>query len=265
MYTANSTPEMPGFMQVQFAFAGAVRDPQNSTTPSGVAPRRMAVYQELIYNNIEDFLSNAFPVLRKISRDEKWHALVRDFIVEHRATTPLFPEMPREFLAYLEHERGARDNDFPFMLELAHYEWAELALSISEECIDRRNIDGNGSLLQGIPALSPLFWLCRYAYPVHRIGPEFMPQQPGEQPTYLLVYRDCNDEVGFMELNPVSAELLQRLQQGDGKTGEEVLQEMAKAMQHPNPDTVVDGGLQIMQQLQQRDVILGTHEKGEAS
>jgi hypothetical protein len=66
-----------------------------------------------------------------------------------------------------------------------------------------------------------------------------------------------------MELNPVSAELLQRLQQANGKTGEEVLREMASAMQHPNPDTVIDGGLQIMQQLQQRDVILGIHGKGE--
>lgn len=258
MYASKSRPEMPGFIQTQFAFAGAVRDPQNGLPPSDIEPRRMALYQELIYTNIEDFLSNAFPVLRRISSDNNWHALVRDFIVEHRATTPLFPEMPREFLAYLENERGMREHDFPFMLELAHYEWAELALGISEESIEAHPVDDTPSLLQDIPVISPLVWLCSYRYPVHRIGPDFIPEQPGEILTHLMVYRDRNDEVGFMELNPVTSQLLQQLQQQNEKSGEQLLHEIADAIQHPNPDTVITGGLQIMQDLLQRGIILGT-------
>jgi hypothetical protein len=253
---------MPGFMQTQYRFAGAIRDPENAAAPEDVDPRRMAVYQELIYNNIEDFLSNAFPVLRNISGDDHWHALVRDFIVEHRATTPLFPEMPREFLAYLENERVLRDHDFPFMLELAHYEWVELAVSISEEHIDEQGIARDGSLLDGSPVLSPVIWLCNYRYPVHRIGPAFIPEKPDDTPTFLLVYRNRDDEVGFMELNPVSAELIQRLQQDSTQTGKQLLKTMAEAMQHPNPATVIDGGLHIMQMLQEHDIILGTRAAG---
>ena len=258
MHAINSTPELPGFMQTQFAFASAIRDPQHAKAPADVPPRRLAVYQELIYTNIEDFISNAFPVLRRITSDDNWHALVRDFIIEHRATTPLFPHMPSEFIVYLEKVRGIRENDFPFMLELVHYEWAELALSISDINIGERNIDRNGSLLENTPVLSPLIALHSYRYPVHRISPELIPEQPSEQPNWLLVYRDRNDEVGFLELNPVSAELIQRLQQETEQTGEQLLRDMAQTMQHPNPDTVIAGGMQVMQQLQQRDVILGT-------
>ncbi|MCW9089013.1 MAG: putative DNA-binding domain-containing protein [Gammaproteobacteria bacterium] len=260
MHAANSKPEIAAFMQTQFAFAGAIRDPANAAVPKDVEPRRMAVYQELFYNNIEEFLSNAFPVLRKITPDEKWHALMREFLIEHRATTPLFPEMPREFLHYLEQGRAPREDDLPFMLELAHYEWAELALSISEEVIDEECVEHNSSLLTGIPVLSPLIWLCSYRYPVHCIGPDFIPQQPTDEATHLLVYRDRKDRVGFMELNPVTAQLLHSLQQNHDKSGEHLLRGMAQAMQHPNPDTVLSGGLEILQELHSRDIILGSRK-----
>lgn len=257
MHAAHKKPEMPAFMQTQYAFAGAVRDPDNVAAPGDVPTRRMAVYQELIYNNIDEFLSNAFPVLRKISDDERWHTLMRDFLVEHRAKTPLFPEMPREFLHYLEQVRTARNDDYPFLLELAHYEWAELALSISEESIDETAVDHATPVFQGIPLLSPLIWLCSYRYPVHRIGPDFIPDDAPDEPTHLLVYRDRDDQVGFMQLNPVTALLLNRLQENGEKSGETLLQEMAAAMQHPNPDTVIQGGRVILDDLRERDVILG--------
>lgn len=257
MHAAHKRAELPAFMHTQYAFAGAVRDPANAPLPDGVAPRRMAVYQELIYNNIDDFLSNAFPVLRRISSDARWHGLMRDFLVEHRARTPLFPEMPREFLHYLEQVRTPREGDFPFMLELAHYEWAELALGISEETIDERDIERATPLLQGVPQLTPLHWLCSYRYPVHRIGPDFIPDEADGEPTHLLVYRDRRDEVGFMVLNPVTAQLVQQLKLNRDVSGEQLLRGMAEAMQHPNPETVVRGGEAILQDMLVRDVILG--------
>lgn len=255
MHTAHNRPEMPAFMQTQYAFAGAVRDPQNGAPPPDVPSRRMAVYQELIYNNIDEFLGNAFPVLRKITDDDNWHALMRDFLVEHRAKTPLFPEMPREFLHYLEHEREMRTHDYPFMLELAHYEWAELALSISEASFEASNLTAEGSPLHDVPLLSPLVWLCSYRYPVHRIGPDFIPTEPAAEPTHLLVYRDREDEVGFMELNPVTALLIERVKANRATDGQTLLWWIAETLQHPNPDTVISGGAEVLQNLQKRGII----------
>lgn len=255
MHVAHSKPERPEFMQTQYAFAGAIRDPESATPPADVAPRRMAIYQELFYNNINDFLSNAFPVLRKITSDDHWHTLMRDFLREHRARTPLFPEMPREFLHYLEQEREAREHDYPFMLELAHYEWVELALSISEESFDQTHLRRDGSPLDDIPRLSPLVWLCSYRFPVHRISPGFLPDAPGEAPTHLLVYRDHEDQVGFMELNPTSALLIERLKGNRGSSGETLLREMAGTLQHPNPKTVIGGGAELLEELQRRGII----------
>ena len=258
MHSAYVMPELPGFMQTQYAFAAHLRDPERSAAPSDVTPERMAVYRELIYNNVEDFLSSAFPVLRRISSDSRWHAMVRDFFVRHRATTPFFPQLPQEFLLYLEQVREPCRDDFPFLLELAHYEWAELALSISDAQIDKSHIIADGSLLNGEPVLSPLIWHCRYRFPVHRISMDYLPEQAPDNATHLAVYRDCDDEVGFLELNPVAAQLLERLQHNNGQNGEQILRELATAIQHPNPETVIRAGGEILEDLRQRAIVLGT-------
>ncbi len=256
MPSAPNRAEQPGFMQQQYAFAARIRDPQNTPPPAGIEARRMDLYEELFYNNIHDFLSNAFPVLRKLHDDEKWHALARDYFAIHRAHTPLFHEMPREFLHYLQDERGEHEGDYPFMLQLAHYEWIELELLTTEENVP--GCDADGDLLSGIPLLSPHTRILSYPYAVHKIGPDHIPQQPDEAPTHLLVYRDSQDKVGFIELNPVTARLLQLLTEQPDRSGEKLLLQIAAELQHPNPQTVVDGGSEILSDLKQRDIILGT-------
>jgi uncharacterized protein len=194
-------------------------------------------------------------VLRRILPDPAWHELVRDFFARHRAYTPLFHEIPQELLRYLADERAVQPSDPPFLLELAHYEWAELALSIAEEELDWEDVDPEGDLLAGTPALSPLAWSLAYRFPVHRIGPDY---QPGEQPTYLVVYRDRHDEVGFLEINAVTARLLEHVQDQPTAPGRVHLERIAGELQHPQPERVVEGGRQILEGLRQRDIVLGT-------
>ncbi len=250
--------ELPKFKQIQYAFARHLRNPGKHPRPADIEARRMKIYNELFFNNVEDFMSNGFPVLREITRNEKWLRMIRDYFEIHKATTPLFPEMTREFLKYLENEHEAEDDDYPFMLELAHYEWVELALSISEQEIDLADIDPKGDLFEGTPVLSPLAWPLSYNFPVHKIGPEFLPEEPGKQPTCLVVYRDNKDEVHFLNINPITAHLLQLINKDTGQTSKQMLEDIAEQLQHPNPDVVIQGGLQILHDLRTRGVILGT-------
>lgn len=150
-------------------------------------------------------------MLRRLIPDDPWRSLVRDFYARHHCHSPLFLEIGREFLAYLEQERGRRPEDPSFLRELAHYEWVELALAVSEaDPEDRGPLDPDGDLLGGTPLLSPLAWPLRYRFPVHRIGPDFQPTEPGGPPTYLTVYRDREDRVRFLEINAATHALVPR-------------------------------------------------------
>jgi hypothetical protein len=250
--------EKKSFKDWQYDFTAHIRDPENVPTPAGMEERRIRIYNELFYNNIEGFIANGFPVLRSLYSDADWHAMVRDFFKRHRNQTPYFLEVSQEFLAYLENEHEPQECDYPFMLELAHYEWVELALSIDETEIDMTAIDAEGDLLTGHPVISPLAWPLSYSYPVHQISPDFTPEQPGEQPTHIVVYRDKSDEVHFMEMNPVTARLLYLLQEDQQLSGRAALEQIARELQHPNPNIVIEGGLQTLKELQLRDIVLGT-------
>ena len=250
--------DIPLFKQAQYAFSAHIRDPKLNPKPSDIEARRMNIYTELFFNNVEDFISNTYPVLKDIMSEESWLEMIRDYFSNHLSHTPLFPEMPREFLHYLDNERD-NPNDPKFINELAHYEWVELALMTSDldEDINWDNIDLDNDLLNHVPVLSPLAWPLIYHYPVQQISKDFIPEEPSPQPVYLLVYRDKGDEVHFMELNPVTAMLIQLINEDNNLSSKQILENIAEQMQHPDPQIVIEGGNQILQDLKNRNVILG--------
>lgn len=250
--------KLPRFQQAQYQFAAHLRDPQANPAPADIEDRRMQIYRDLFYNNIEDFLANAFPVLRRISADDVWHARVRDFYARHQSHDPIFHRVASEFLAFLESERGEHDDDPPFIRELCHYEWVELALSVSELELTPELADPNGDLLSGRPLVSPLAWTLSYEWPVHRIGPDAIPDVPGEQPTYLIVNRNRQDAVKFMEINAVTARLMQLLEEDADSSGATLMSQIAQELNHPQPEAVVEAGAEILRDLRERDILLGT-------
>ena len=254
-------PDLPLFKKTQYEFAAHIRDPQLNPKPADVEARRMNIYTDLFFNNVEDFISNTYPVLKSIMPENEWLEMIRDYFSHHLSHTPLFPEMPREFLKYLENERN-NPNDPAFIKELAHYEWIELALMTSDldETINWNKIDIEDDLLNNTPALSPLAWSLSYQYPVQQISEDFIPSEPLEQPVYLLVYRDQNDEVHFMELNPITAMLIQLISEDNSLTSQQILENIAEQTQHPDPNILIEGGHKILQDLKNRNVIIGVNK-----
>lgn len=244
---------LPKFDQKQREFAAYIRNPQPANVPEGVPAVRMAMYRELFFNNIDSFLSSNFPVLRALLSDEQWFALAQDFFENHRSDTPYFTEIPEQFLAYLEHERHNAD-DYPFMLELAHYEWVEMALAISTEQLPENSTDV-ADLMNAIVRLSPLAWLLAYQYPVHKISPHFLPTTPPEQPTLLIVYRDIHDDVHFMEITPMTYHLLAVIQAQDSMMVAEALQAMLSELPVSNSEFIKNSALQILKKLIDKSVL----------
>ncbi|MDH5361618.1 MAG: DNA-binding domain-containing protein, partial [Gammaproteobacteria bacterium] len=45
------------FQVIQYQFAAYIRDPEQNPAPDNIEARRMKIYAELFYNNVEDFMS----------------------------------------------------------------------------------------------------------------------------------------------------------------------------------------------------------------
>lgn len=240
----------------QLALTRHLRDPQAVSAPEGVEDRRVGIYRDLVFNNVESLLAGNFPVLKQVLGDAEWRALVRDFFRVHRAQTPLFPELGREFLRFLDAREDEAPTLPPFAGELAHYEWVELALQISDAELPAN--DPHADLLEGVPLLSPLAWPLAYAWPVHLIGPDHRPQTPPPEPTLLLVRRGPDGEVRFSQLSPLAFRLLQRLDESPELSGRAQLEALAVEAGHSDVAAFVEQGRALLEQMRGTGVVLGT-------
>jgi uncharacterized protein len=254
----SALPDLSRTQRVQFEFTGHLRDPAGSAAPVGIEDRRMQIYRELVFTNMESFVSSNFPVIRSLYDDDEWSVLAREFLRDHRCHTPLFPEFAREFLRYLEARREQGRDDPPFLLELAHYEWAELALSLAEAEISAVAHDPAGDPVNGVPVISPLISVLAYNFPVQHIRPEFRPEQPGEQPTLLLLVRGRDDQVRFHEINALSAMLVERLSSNTELSGRLCLDAVLEQFEPAVAASLREAGLAMLVELKEREAILGT-------
>jgi hypothetical protein len=251
------SPEPLRTHALQYAFTAHIRDPQRHAAPSGIEDRRLGVYRDLVFNNTEGFISANFPVIRSLYDDAGWDRFAHDFFREHLCESPLAHEFGRDVLRYIEWRQTQGRDDPPFLLELAHYEFAELALAIDENEIAAVAHVADGDPLSGIPVVSPLACVLAYRFPVHRIGPDFRPDAPPEQPTVLLLVRGRNDQVRFHEINALSALLIERLRENEQLSGEQCLDALL-AERGVDSAELRQTGLDILREMHAREAILGT-------
>ena len=193
-------------------------------------------------------------MLRQILDDEQWLKLTKDFYANHRCRTPHFSEIPEEFLEYLQNRN--RPEDYPFLLELAHYEWVEMALSISKAQAQV----GDGAFVQAVAerriALSPLAWPLAYQYPVQQISPSFLPSSAAGQPVYLIVYRDQQDSVHFMQSTALIYRLLQLLEQQGTIMSKACLQLLLAEVPGFDEGLLIDEGLKTLQDMAAKGIVI---------
>ncbi|MCK9503819.1 MAG: putative DNA-binding domain-containing protein [Porticoccaceae bacterium] len=242
------------FIRTQLDFAAHVRDPQNRPSPQGVEDRRMAIYRDLVYKNIESFIASGFPVLRSILEDNQWHQLIRDFIRDYRCGSPYFLDIGKEFLCYLQEVRSAAPWEPPFMAELCHYEWVELALDIANDQIPE-NQGTESDPLKMFYRVSPLVWRLSYSYPVHRISKSNQPDAPISGGVFLIVYRNRQDQVRFLEVNGVVITLLQYI---DNKKncGHDLLLDLSVELGFDDTVAFLAYGADMLAQLVALDVLV---------
>ena len=247
----------PEFIRLQRAFTRHLRDPDNVPAPGAHEARRMAIYRHAIYANVAGFMGDNYPRVRAIMSDERWAAMLRDYIIRHVSTTSAFVELPREFLAYLEHERDD-PYDPPFLYELAHFDWLETLVGADRRVVELGGIDTAGDLLDGRPVLNPTLRVVSYRYPVHAIDVDFQPTEPPAQATCIAAFRDTGKHYNFLDLNPAAARLLELLRDARTASGRAALERIAAELGHADLGQLVAAGSTILERMRARGALLGT-------
>jgi hypothetical protein len=76
---------------------------------------------------------------------------------------------------------------------------------------------------------------------------------------YLALYRGADGRVGFLELNAVTAALLDAIEfNEDQRTGEQLLRSLAEKIDYPDADVLVAHGADALLEMRQLEIISGT-------
>ncbi len=265
----------------QAAFTSHLRDPALYARPNGTRAARMAVYREIVFNNICASLTACFPVLHSMLGKRMFKRLMRDCFRYGQFESPLFQDIPAAFVAYLQNHASDAQQDVEtnfhtqthaaekpaqgnasllvpaYAAELAHYEWLELAISrqptrpIGAEHLPV--VDSAEALATQVIALTEAHYLAQYRYAVHSLSRRN--RQPTPAATQLLIYRTRSHTIQFVVLNGLTAALLAQIQAQPGMTVEGHLDRLAKQLPAYPRDNLIQGGLQTVFALYQQSAL----------
>lgn len=234
------------------AFATAIKDPA-SKVPLAIAPERLQVYQQLFFNNIKNFIDNAFPVLHSLYPADAWLVLQQQFFKLHSCTSPYFLDIAEQFVHFVQSYPLSKD-DPVFLAELAHYEWVELYIGTKKVSAIPAPLTQQGVSQQPL-ALSELALLAAYNYPVQHISQTYQPTTTSELQCFL-IYRDLQDDVIFVNLNHASFVLLYQLQEQPGQTFQSLINHISPLLPQYTPEQLISAALPLLQSWAEQGAIV---------
>ncbi|WP_417347786.1 DNA-binding domain-containing protein [Ferrimonas sp.] len=243
---------MIDFKSRQQAFMAHIRDP-NNPAPEGIPAERMAVYRELMLNNIGNFVDSGFPVLKSLYQEADWAELREAFFAAHDSHSPLFVDIAAEFLLFLQGWQH-RHCDPHYLEALAAYEYLELKLDVMPEALHQQGLSVNDDLYQVPLLLNQVVEIGEYDYPVHQVSEHNRDVDPAH--TLLLVYRNLDLDIAFMAINPMTQALLAKLDATQPTSTEALILSMQGQFPQFEPQVIEQGVIQILGQMARAGVVV---------
>lgn len=241
-------------LALQRRLGAHLRDPEHAAAPENIENRRLAIYRRLFFNNLSNLFRRNFPVIRKLYEPAEWDALIRDFMIHQRPSTPMFTEIGSEFVQFLEDRQARGLDDPPWLLELARWEYLETRVRLHPADLDRCENRPAADALETRLEPNPTLALARFEWPVHKIGPDFKPDRP--EAVWLAVWRRRDDDTRFVRVNGLTARLIELCaQSGEPTCARPLLVRIAQEVSQPT-DQVLAAGETLVSSLLEREILL---------
>jgi len=230
---------MMAFQSEQSTFVAALRH-TDAPLPQRVSPRRMQVYQRLVYNNIDSLLSRGLPICQQLLNSSgQWRPLLEHFIASPEPLhSPYFADLSAALVRLLAQPTAAlRALQLPaFIAELAHYEWLELAAQLAPQPSNHHWLDidplSDQQLLNSTITTAANLQLGHYHWPVMQISAAtskaVLAAGTRSEPLTIAVHCDATGRSHFTALNPLASALISQLQQQHSLPLQQHLQQLAQ-------------------------------------
>jgi hypothetical protein len=223
------------------------------------APRRLGVYRSLVRNGLSVVVVRMLPRTRarmNAACDGRFDRDVATFVDEVGPRTHHLRDVPAELLAWAE-PRWRADARVPaYLPDLAVHELTQFAVAAAAPASAAPEL-AEVALDRPLAFLESMR-LTSHAWAVHELPADEEAQEPpARRDVHLLAYRDADHEVRWLEVTPLAAAILGRLEAGEalGEAVERACAEAATA-----PAAVFADIARLLADLGERGVLLGARE-----
>ena len=227
--------------------------PEAAALLAAVPPERLLVYRHLIRRTLHDVLVDFLPRVRGRRGDDRFAADADAWIAEHGPRSRLLRDLPGEFVAWIAARWSADPSIPPWLADLARHELLELEIAAApaSPAVPPRPFTLDARL-----AFEASARLVRHAFAVHELPDALGPDDvPRHEHTALLVYRDREHTVRFLQLSPLAEALVDALLQA--ATVEDAIRRAVAATGEPLSDDTLARVSALLADLAERGALLG--------
>jgi len=221
--------------------------------PPELEGARLGVYRLLVHGALDECMVSILPRTAARLGDRFWGE-VRRFYAERGPQTHYLRDVPSEFLAWCAGRWPGLDGLPPYALDLARHEVTAIEVGAA---LDGGARPAVGELSLGRPVVfNEATTVRRYGYAVH-----LLPDDPDDRSepaacdVAVLVYRDPEHELRYLDLSPAAAAIVERLLAG--ATLQLAIVEGAGAAGVPVDDALLQGVAALLADLAARGALLG--------
>lgn len=237
---------LPEFQRLQYAFTAHLRDPEAAPAPAGMAPKRLAMYRDLLMNNVIHFVDITFPIAKAQLGEDLWRRLTHRFFADFHCTSPFFYDISLHFREFTQRLDWPELLALPWLESLLHYEWMELVADTDERPmaagIDTHAFD---AALSTHPdphfQLAGPAWALAYQWRVHEWREDTDLSAVKHESVCLMALRadDAALSLRVHEITPLAAFLLDALTQAEAPLARsELIARVCRAMPQANTSDI---------------------------
>ena len=221
------------------------------------APPRLGLYRRLIRNNLVGVTSQMMPRARARLNAIAAGAFDETFDAFLEAVAPrthYLRDVPGEFLAWAIPRWKDRPDIPAYVADLAAHELVEFAIAAAPTPLAAPPLAEIG--LDRPLVFADARRLARYGHAVHELPPSVDDRTvPAERDVSILVYRDANHRVRFLDLSPLAATIVERLFAGESLAT--ALGPASALHGHVLDDAILADVARLLADLGERGVLLG--------
>lgn len=228
----------------------------------------VALYGRMINYGHHDVMDSIFPYCSKLLGKE-WEDVVEEYLLRYPPDHYNLNRICRHFSEFLVKYGQKHLAVYPFLDELADYEWMELEKIQDSSSIARGDataITTPEQILTLAPILNSTLIIRRYRYPIAEIavrmegGRKVRRKMPPKE-TFVAIFRDPESHrIRFLELGRAAAALVKAVQE-EGADYQSLLKLAVSLTPELSPDQAVLDFLQLIEDLQTAFLFTGSQRK----